>query len=504
LFMPYLTLENKENVKAMHDHLRDDHDGSSVSKTRTKSTDSNSPATQSSDRGRDAQLHKAYSRWKTNDYCLHVRRTLDQFWYRNVDTRVRDGDQVVQRYQKKEDKPANMIDSLMVDQLWIWVLGPSLIVTSFPQNWKHPRGERPGLLSSILEEIDPRNGTPAQSAYELAACIIGHCLSSCDQTIDNPDQESISRPSVIEMFGSSVGDVMNQEVIQFSHFNEASFTASEWVKAMSDSKRDTEEALKELEKDYLQAIGKDDCSSTITGEPKFVEDLLNIHTETKLLKEVKDIQDELGILLQIVDDQQGVHKDIRATFGPLLNVDGGPHRARSSGILEEQCVLLDQQKAEIDNMLKQVKSTYKSITDLLDLKQKQANVFEARAARKLAVETARAGGTLMVFTIVTVIFLPLSFLAAFFAIILEGLPYNANDRLPLSFILKYVVGVGLCTALAFVFMAWHHNSAARWLRRGFKWLIASPASPSTARERRQKSRNLHDDDDLEKGKDSPL
>jgi len=525
LFMPYLTLENKENVKTMHDHLRDDPGRPSASKIRSRSTDSRSNAAESSDRGRDAQLHKAYSQWRTNDYCLHVRRTLDQFWYRNVDTRVRDGDQVVQRYQKKEDKPANMIDSLMVDQLWIWVLGPSLIVTSFPQNWKHPRGERPGLLSSILEEIDPRNGTPAQSAYELAACIIGHCLSSCDQTIENPDQESISRPSVIEMFGSSVGDVMNQEVIQFSHFNEASFTASEWVKAMSDTKRDTEEALRELEKDYLQAIGKGDCPSTIAGEPKFVEDLLNIHTETKLLKEVKDIQDELGILLQIVDDQQGVHKDIRATFGPLLNVEGGPHRARSSGILEEQCVLLDQQRAEIENMLKQVKSTYKSITDLLDLKQKQANVFEARAARKLAVETARAGGTLMVFTIVTVIFLPLSFLAAFFAIILEGLPYNANDRLPLSFILKYVVGVGLCTALAFVFMAWHHNSAARWLRRRFKWLmkiaspggdssskpphesdhtLISPASPSTARERRRKPRDLHDDDDLEKGKDSPL
>lgn len=526
LFMPYLTLENKENVKDMHRHLSDDLRGPSIGNTRAKSTDNGANATESQDRGRDAQLHQAYSQWKTNDYCLHVRRTLDQFWYRNVDTRVRDGDQVVQRYQKKEHKPASKIESLMVDQLWVWVLGPSLIVTSFPQDWQHPRRERPGLLSSILEEIDPRNGTPAQSAYELAACIVGHCLSSCDQTTDNADQDSISGSSVLEMFGSSVGDVMNQEVIQFSMFNEASRTASKWVKAVSNIKEDAEEAQRRLEKEYLEeTTGKDDCPSTVTGEPKFVEDLLNIHTETKLLKEVKDIQDELGILLQIVDDQQGVHKDIRATFGPLLNVEGGHYRARYSGILEEQHVLLEQQKAEIENMLKQVKSTYKSITDLLDLKQKQANVFEARAARKLAVETARAGGTLMVFTIVTVVFLPLSFLAAFFAIILEGLPYNADDRLPLSFILKYVVGVGLCTALAFVFMAWHHHSAARWLRRGFKRLVnvarsgddnssktpygsdrdtVSPVPPSTIREGRRRPRNLRDDDDLEKGEDSAL
>ena len=77
----------------------------------------------------------------------------------------------------------------------------------------------------------------------------------------------------------------------------------------------------------------------------------------------------------------------------------------------------------------------------------------------------------MVFTIVTVVFLPLSFLAAFFAIVLEGLPYNAEDRLPLSFILKYVVGVGLSTALAFVFLAWHHHSAVRWLKRTPKWFM---------------------------------
>ena len=342
----------------MHDQLRNDQPRPS-----TEAKPPDSTGNYASSPGRDAKLHQAYAQWKRNDYCLHVRRTLDQFWYRNVDTGVRDGDQVVQRYQEKEDKAHGEIDSLMVDQLWIWVLGPSLIVTSFPQNWQHPRAEVPDLLGSILEEIDPRNGTPAQSAYELAACIIGHCLSSCDQSTDNPDQESISRPSVLEMFGSSVGDVMNQEVIQFSKFNEASFTASEWVKAVSDTTQDAEEALRDLERKYLKRItGKDDLLSTITGEPKFVEDLLNIHTETELLKEVKDIQDELGILLQVVDDQQGVHSDIRATFGPLLNAEGGPYQARSSGILDEQKVSLEQQRAEIKNMLEQVKSTYKSIT----------------------------------------------------------------------------------------------------------------------------------------------
>lgn len=77
---------------------------------------------------------------------------------------------------------------------------------------------------------------------------------------------------------------------------------------------------------------------------------------------------------------------------------------------------------------------YESIRDLLDLKQKHANAFEARYAREQATGTQRQGQTIMVFTIgeyvlahqratrlltmitVTVIFLPLSFVAAFFAI----------------------------------------------------------------------------------------
>ncbi len=44
------------------------------------------------------------------------------------------------------------------------------------------------------------------------------------------------------------------------------------------------------------------------------------------------------------------------------------------------------------------------LCDLLDLKQKQASVSEALSARQEAQDTARQGQTLMLFTIVTIIF----------------------------------------------------------------------------------------------------
>jgi hypothetical protein len=118
------------------------------------------------------------------------------------------------------------------------------------------------------------------------------------------------------MFGSSVGDVMNQEAILFSKFKYATFISEEWVKAFWNTKQDTEDAQRSLERRYLSwTADENDHRSAVTSEPKFVEDILNIRTETALLEEVKDIQDELGILLQVIDDQQGVHKELCSTFG---------------------------------------------------------------------------------------------------------------------------------------------------------------------------------------------
>jgi hypothetical protein len=131
---------------------------------------------------------------------------------------------VPQRYQEIEGNSSGETKSLMVDQLWIWVLGPSLIVTSFPQDWQYPCTELPDLLSNILEETDSCNGTPPQSVYDLATCIGGQCLSSCDQNTHVTNQET--RTSILEMFGTSVSDVMDQEAFLFSKWKEAMIVAS--------------------------------------------------------------------------------------------------------------------------------------------------------------------------------------------------------------------------------------------------------------------------------------
>jgi hypothetical protein len=79
----------------------------------------------------------------TSTVSLHVRRTLDQSFYHNIDTSSRDTDQVVYRYQMRTKGEGEAIDPkvVMVDQLWMWVLGRDLIVTAFPQRWQQPKND---------------------------------------------------------------------------------------------------------------------------------------------------------------------------------------------------------------------------------------------------------------------------------------------------------------------------------------------------------------------------
>lgn len=111
---------------------------------------------------------------------------------------------------------------------------------------------------------------------------------------------------------------------------------------------------------------------------------------------------------------------------------------------------------DIDRMDKQVERIYNSIRDMLDLKQKHANAFEARFARDQATSTARQSQTIMVFTIVTIVFLPMSFIAAFFTINIQEFPrVDGGNNLPLSYVSKYMFGIGLSISIPMIFIAFY-------------------------------------------------
>jgi hypothetical protein len=62
------------------------------------------------------------------DKALHVRRTLDQFYYYTLkSTETRDSDQVLSRYTADEEVLGNRL-VIMVHQLWLWVLEDGILL----------------------------------------------------------------------------------------------------------------------------------------------------------------------------------------------------------------------------------------------------------------------------------------------------------------------------------------------------------------------------------------
>lgn len=132
----------------------------------------------------EQKLLRAYL---TNDHPLHIRRTLDQYYYHTLaDTSQRDKDQVVSRYQASSDLEPKIIT--MVDQLWVWVLSgangqPDTVVTCFPHVGNALEGETdpdpdPDEFTSVLRRIKRYlldMPFRIQTAYDLAGLIAATC-----------------------------------------------------------------------------------------------------------------------------------------------------------------------------------------------------------------------------------------------------------------------------------------------------------------------------------------
>jgi hypothetical protein len=97
-------------------------------------------------------------------------------------------------------------------------------------------------------------------------------------------------------------------------------------------------------------------------------------TEFRLLEEAKDILDELQMIRDVNNQQVSVLK-------LLADNSVGTERMQK---VRKRFFLRDQPKARAE-----------AIIHLLDLKQKQANIFEARSATKIVRESEKSGETIM-------------------------------------------------------------------------------------------------------------
>lgn len=322
-----------------------------------------------------------------------------------------------------------------------------------------------------------RPGEGINSAYDLALMIVDECSRVFfDRTKANDRQ-----PNLVELFTGAIRDLTYKQTAAFDQFLIYTHLAS---------------------RDY-----KREKKST-SSDNSTQNTLLNINPEGNLLKEVKDIMDEIHIMLRIKEHQhvvmEGLVKNIRRALLPVVR---GPKKNHVGGLasvsstpwgltpedefrfeddtvqrkvenarrtLDKSDLLildLDERISELRALLDNAHNTSAAVSsrfhmfdlskqasfffsffflvivltstplqlkDLLTLKQQQAGVIEAREAVKQAQLTLKQGQSIMIFTIVTIIFLPLSFCVGFFG--MNSTEFN-DGHLNLVTEIKYMVPI---------------------------------------------------------------
>jgi Mg2+ and Co2+ transporter CorA len=345
--------------------------------------------------------------------AYHPRRTLDQFYFSRVsDTTKRDADQVVTRQTGKIPKV------IMVDQLWLclyvmehkempdsksegwreWKGGCcSTILTSFPTTM-YARSDNeissPFLLTDFQNDVFEKFRTRVDGSYptvQLAAIVMETLLLG---TLSMPTHWSVD---ILGLFQEAITDATEEYA---KYFRELGKSMSPNALPFKDPGAMTENRIEQRRKEVMLGLT------------------------------IVDIIDELHMLKQLLETQASV----------LLK---GKHEMSEVECLEtlrnEMSRLLtkvnDDYLVQINQMIANSNRLQKGVLDLLDLQQKEEGIYQtehtnqqlvlsnqqllftakqALSAQDQAEATNRQSQILFVFTVITIVFLPLSFFTSYF------------------------------------------------------------------------------------------
>ncbi|KAK1671862.1 hypothetical protein BDP55DRAFT_675020 [Colletotrichum godetiae] len=224
-----------------------------------------------------------------------------------------------------------------------------------------------------------------------------------------------------------------------------------WRKEHEDAKTE-----KKKKGEILNELARLLSKRTASKPPRKVEDSFDISHEVELLREIKDIRDELNILGNLFSQQ----KLVLETFTRIVEARRRDGQVPAADITHPEPSLshaVQRHIAYVESLDKNAERVYRHLEDLLDLKQKQANVFEARNTRV-------SGNTITVFTIVTIVFLPASFMAAFLALPILEYPSVGDDKMGLAYAVKNTVITTVAVAFPFIVFALYVNPIFRIAR----------------------------------------
>lgn len=158
------------------------------------------------------------------------------------------------------------------------------------------------------------------------------------------------------------------------------------------------------------------------------ENTFDIKQERDFLHQVDDIRGELTMIERVILQQEEVWKTFASNAWPkTLSPEGKPAAEDTKTPKEEEWQLVLGAQHQFDRYRRRIAQLYqdadrmeKSIMVKLDLKQKHASLRESHA-------TAVMSAAVLGFTVITIIFTPLSFLTSLFALSIDRFQKNQVD-----------------------------------------------------------------------------
>ena len=330
---------------------------------------------------------------------MFCRRTLDQYGYPYLgNTNERDEDQVLYKHEsRRKQKSLNQIvpkadetrpeerarsPVLMVDTIWLWILADDTVLSFAPP--REPLDKEPDSRFSHNDPFEAvlrsarRKNARICDGFDLAGLIVHHYV---DALLRDSTKSSLKLLSKFDQFTSSI---VEDQITAFRRFGNS----------LSKDRKASYEA-------FHKTRQRQDLRIDL--------DLLNF-------LELRDVQDELSIIEHLLKEQDEQVKAMFRGWSQKIKPDRGRYGTRS---------LLNAQR-RIENYLKitttlkqNAKDAQEGYKDILDLKQTHSGVREAEVAS----DQARV---VNIFTIITIVFSPLSFFAGIFGMV-SLLPLSLLD-----------------------------------------------------------------------------
>ncbi|CAO2655561.1 Nn.00g043640.m01.CDS01 [Neocucurbitaria sp. VM-36] len=301
----------------------------------------------------------------------HLLRSILQYFYRLEDTTDRESQQVFTKHKpwltdrnldlKVRRWYGHYPTSLNVDELWILVIDARHVVTfSSNQSWK---SRWPPLqLSSRIMEVSFRG---IRNAY----------LNASDE------QDYTSSTHVIASLSGALG------MLHRSFWTDITLCLSDR---------------------YASYLGH-------------LQYRLHRSPSTKLVMDLLQVQEELNIIISIMEQQMKLVTNLQDTLSPrrnrgLSHASTRPYNPRPTSTIPPPDIATYRQMSFshlLDPAAQLLENLQREYADLVDLRE-NSNALINRTIQLVNIRLEDHGKAILVFTIVTIIFLPLSFISSFF------------------------------------------------------------------------------------------